>query len=173
VSCAFCVVLTRDLSVVLAVRTFLRCHKVIHLRLHHTFTIKLCNDATVSPPPLAFPTPASVAHPIPRLPYLRLRRPRPRLPLRGIVPRRRRRRRPPRAHGCCCCIAVADSHIVEVSWEGAATPKWLLRLNAPKRLICPASTSASISARSFAFFAWTMMTESHCRFSLPFESRLK
>ena len=29
-------VLTRDSSVVLVVRTFLRSHKVIHLRLHHT-----------------------------------------------------------------------------------------------------------------------------------------
>ena len=28
-------VLIRDLSVVLVVRTYLRCHKVIHLRLHH------------------------------------------------------------------------------------------------------------------------------------------
>jgi hypothetical protein len=33
------VVLTRDSSVVLVVRTFLRCHKVIHLRLHHTFSL--------------------------------------------------------------------------------------------------------------------------------------
>ena len=36
VICAFCVVLTRDSSVVLVVRTFLRWHKVIHLCLYHT-----------------------------------------------------------------------------------------------------------------------------------------
>jgi hypothetical protein len=39
VSCDFCVVLTRDSSVVLVVRKFLRCHKVIHVGLHHTWSV--------------------------------------------------------------------------------------------------------------------------------------
>jgi hypothetical protein len=41
---------------------------------------------------------------------------------------------------------------------------WLLWLKAPKRLIFPVSTSASVAARSLVFFTLMMQTELHWRF---------
>jgi hypothetical protein len=48
----------------------------------------------------------------------------------------------------------------------------LLWLNAPKRLICPVSASASVAARSFALFTWKMRTELRWRFFLLPESTM-